>query len=81
MAVAVVAAFGVLTAAFIASGGKGTADPATEMNQFLPVQNVPPTEGVELAERYDTVSVSPDDFTDQRVLIRLAPEPGSRRSG
>jgi thioredoxin reductase len=30
---------------------------------------VPPIEGVELAERYDTVSVDPDDFTDQRVLI------------
>ncbi|MGA5300129.1 NAD(P)-binding domain-containing protein [Nucisporomicrobium flavum] len=30
---------------------------------------VPPIEGAELAERYDTVSVDPDDFTDQRVLI------------
>ncbi|MFF0717249.1 NAD(P)-binding domain-containing protein [Micromonospora sp. NPDC003816] len=30
---------------------------------------VPPIEGVALAERYDTVSVDPDDFTNQRVLI------------
>ncbi|AGL20616.1 NAD(P)-binding domain-containing protein [Actinoplanes sp. N902-109] len=30
---------------------------------------VPPIEGAELAERYDTVSVDPDDFTNQRVLI------------
>ncbi|GAA2546488.1 NAD(P)-binding domain-containing protein [Winogradskya consettensis] len=30
---------------------------------------VPPIEGVELAERYDTVSVDPDDFVNQRVLI------------
>ncbi|KWV30879.1 NAD(P)-binding domain-containing protein [Micromonospora rifamycinica] len=30
---------------------------------------VPPIEGVDLAERYDTVSVDPDDFTNQRVLI------------
>jgi thioredoxin reductase len=30
---------------------------------------VPPIEGVELAERYDTVSVEPSGFTNQRVLI------------
>ena len=30
---------------------------------------VPDVEGIELAERYDSVSVDPDDFTDQRVLI------------
>jgi thioredoxin reductase len=30
---------------------------------------VPPIPGVELAERYDTVSVDPDEFTNQRVLI------------
>jgi thioredoxin reductase len=30
---------------------------------------VPPIEGAELAERYDTVSVDPGDFTNQRVLI------------
>ncbi|WP_431913151.1 NAD(P)-binding domain-containing protein [Micromonospora carbonacea] len=31
--------------------------------------HVPPIEGADLAERYDTVSVAPDDFTNQRVLI------------
>ncbi|MFI5957596.1 NAD(P)-binding domain-containing protein [Cryptosporangium sp. NPDC051539] len=31
--------------------------------------SVPDIDGVELAERYDTVSVDPEDFTDQRVLI------------
>ncbi|HMB54963.1 MAG TPA: NAD(P)-binding domain-containing protein [Thermoanaerobaculia bacterium] len=31
--------------------------------------NVPDIPGVELAERYDDVSVDPDDFIDQRVLI------------
>ncbi|MFY1635025.1 NAD(P)-binding domain-containing protein [Solwaraspora sp. WMMB335] len=30
---------------------------------------VPPIPGIETAERYDTVSVDPDDFTDQRVMI------------
>ncbi|MER7276991.1 NAD(P)-binding domain-containing protein [Dactylosporangium sp. NPDC000244] len=30
---------------------------------------VPPIPGAELAERYDTVSVRPGDFTNQRVLI------------
>ncbi|MGW2642920.1 NAD(P)-binding domain-containing protein [Streptomyces sp. NPDC001348] len=30
---------------------------------------VPPIEGAEEAERYDTVTVDPADFTDQRVLI------------
>ena len=42
MAVAVVAASGVLTATFVSSGGKGTADAATELNQFVPIQNVQP---------------------------------------
>jgi thioredoxin reductase len=31
--------------------------------------NVPDVEGIETAERYDTVSVDPDDFINQRVLI------------
>ncbi|WP_433046454.1 NAD(P)-binding domain-containing protein [Dactylosporangium sp. CS-033363] len=31
--------------------------------------HVPPIPGAELAERYDTVSVDPEDFTNQRVLI------------
>ncbi len=31
--------------------------------------NLPDVEGIESAERYDTVSVDPDDFIDQRVLI------------
>lgn len=30
---------------------------------------IPPIDGVETAERYDTVSVDPEDFTNQRVLI------------
>ena len=42
MAVAVVAASGVLTATFISSGGKGTADAATELNQFVRIQDVQP---------------------------------------
>lgn len=31
--------------------------------------NVPAIDGIETAERYDTVSVDPGDFDDQRVLI------------
>ncbi|AGZ45766.1 NAD(P)-binding domain-containing protein [Actinoplanes friuliensis] len=31
--------------------------------------HVPDIEGADLAERYDTVSVDPDDFVNQRVLI------------
>ena len=42
MAVAVVAASGALTATFVSSGGKGTADAATELNQFVAIQNVRP---------------------------------------
>jgi hypothetical protein len=42
MAAAVVAASGVLVATFVSSGGKGTADAATELSQFLPIQNVRP---------------------------------------
>jgi thioredoxin reductase len=30
---------------------------------------IPPIPGIELAEQYSTVSVDPNDFTDQRVLI------------
>jgi len=30
---------------------------------------IPPIEGIELAERYDTVSVDPQDFVNQRVMI------------
>jgi uncharacterized protein DUF1996 len=42
VAVAVVAASGVLIATFVSSGGKGTADAATELNQFVPIQQVQP---------------------------------------
>jgi hypothetical protein len=42
MAVAVVAAAGILTATFVSSGGKGSADAATELNQFVAIQNVQP---------------------------------------
>ena len=35
----------------------------------LSLLNVPQIEGIETAERYDTVSVQPEDFLDQRVLI------------
>ncbi|GAB7038986.1 MULTISPECIES: NAD(P)-binding domain-containing protein [Catenuloplanes] len=35
----------------------------------VPKLHVPPIPGAELAERYDTVSVDPADFTNQRVLI------------
>jgi thioredoxin reductase len=38
---------------------------ATGVSRFY----VPPIEGAELCERYDTVSVDPDDFVNQRVLI------------
>jgi thioredoxin reductase len=31
--------------------------------------NIPPIPGIETAERYETVSVDPADFTDQRVLV------------
>jgi hypothetical protein len=42
MAAAVLAASGVLTVTFVSSGGKGTADAATELNQFVAIQNVRP---------------------------------------
>jgi hypothetical protein len=42
MAVAVVAASGVLVATFVSSGGKGTADAATELNQYVAIQKVQP---------------------------------------
>ncbi|MFG1839400.1 NAD(P)-binding domain-containing protein [Micromonospora sp. NPDC049175] len=35
----------------------------------VPALHVPPIEGADLAERYDTVSVEPADFVNQRVLI------------
>jgi len=41
-AVAAVAAAGVLTATFVSSGGKGTADAATELDQYVPIQQVQP---------------------------------------
>jgi len=39
---AVLAATGALTVTFVSSGGKGTADAATSIDQFLPIQNVQP---------------------------------------
>ena len=42
MAVAVVAASGALVATFVSSGGKGTADAATELNQYVAIQKVQP---------------------------------------
>ncbi|MEV6597161.1 DUF1996 domain-containing protein [Actinoplanes sp. NPDC051346] len=42
MAVAVLAATGVLTATFVSSGGKGTADAATELSQYVPIEKVTP---------------------------------------
>ncbi|MFB9356541.1 DUF1996 domain-containing protein [Actinoplanes nipponensis] len=42
MAVAVVAASGALTATFVSGGGKGSADAATELNQYVRIQNVRP---------------------------------------
>nr|WP_221381874.1 DUF1996 domain-containing protein [Actinoplanes polyasparticus] len=42
MAVAVVAASGALTATFVSSGGKGAADAATELNQFVAIDKVRP---------------------------------------
>ena len=39
---------------------------------------VPPIPGIEHAEQYDTVSVDPDDFTDQRVMIIGKGNSGSR---
>ncbi|MFG1839585.1 DUF1996 domain-containing protein [Micromonospora sp. NPDC049175] len=42
MAVLVLAATGALTATFVSSGGRGTADAATSLDQFVPIENVPP---------------------------------------
>ncbi|GGN74976.1 hypothetical protein GCM10010112_45690 [Actinoplanes lobatus] len=42
MAAVVLAATGALTATFVSSGGKGTADAATSLAQFVPIQNVRP---------------------------------------
>ncbi|MDI6104874.1 DUF1996 domain-containing protein [Actinoplanes sp. NEAU-A12] len=42
MAAAVLAATGALTVTFVSSGGKGTADAATNLAQFVPIQNVRP---------------------------------------
>jgi hypothetical protein len=41
-AVAALAAAGVLTATFVSSGGKGTADAATSLGQYVPIQQVRP---------------------------------------
>src|SRR3954447_9090169 len=42
MAAAVLVASGILTATFISGGGKGTADAATELNQYVAIQKVRP---------------------------------------
>jgi hypothetical protein len=42
MAAAVLAATGALTVTFVSSGGKGTADAATSLDQFVAIQNVKP---------------------------------------
>lgn len=42
MAALVLAATGALTATFVSSGGKGTADAATSLDQFVSIENVPP---------------------------------------
>jgi len=42
MAAAVLAATGALTVAFVSSGGKGTADAATSLGQYVPIENVQP---------------------------------------
>jgi hypothetical protein len=42
MAAAVLAATGALTVTFVSSGGKGTADAATSLDQFVAIQNVRP---------------------------------------
>ncbi|MEV8508852.1 DUF1996 domain-containing protein [Actinoplanes sp. NPDC051475] len=39
---AVLAASGALTVTFVTSGGRGTADAATELNQFVPIESVRP---------------------------------------
>ncbi|MFE7810832.1 FAD-dependent oxidoreductase [Streptomyces sp. NPDC057433] len=35
----------------------------------VPLPNLPPIPGIELAERYDTFDPDPETFTDQRVLV------------
>ncbi|EEP72258.1 secreted protein [Micromonospora sp. ATCC 39149] len=42
MAAAVLVATGALTVTFVSSGGKGTADAATSLDQYVPIQNVRP---------------------------------------
>ena len=42
MAALVLAATGALTATFVSGGGKGTADAATSLDQFVSIENVPP---------------------------------------
>ncbi|WP_327032173.1 DUF1996 domain-containing protein [Micromonospora ureilytica] len=42
MVALVLAATGALTATFVSSGGKGTADAATSLDQFVSIENVPP---------------------------------------
>ncbi|SCF47217.1 protein of unknown function (DUF1996) [Micromonospora matsumotoense] len=42
LAAVVLAATGALTVTFVSSGGKGTADAATSLDQFVPIENVSP---------------------------------------
>ena len=42
LAALVLAATGALTVTFVSSGGKGTADAATSLDQFVPIENVSP---------------------------------------
>ncbi|WP_213451962.1 NAD(P)-binding domain-containing protein [Rhizomonospora bruguierae] len=53
----------------VAAGGQTFAARRVVVATGVSQLYVPPIEGVELAERYDTVSVDPEDFTNQRVLI------------
>jgi len=50
-AAAALAAAGVLTVTFVSGGGKGTADAATSLNQFVPIEQVRPNVTVPRAGR------------------------------